>query len=324
MYYPQNHRIPYQTLVCHFEFVEKSMITIKNDTLKITLHSPDGAKGYYRGTRFDWAGVFESIEYNGCNYAEPWFESYSPMAHDAVCGPAEEFSPIGLEDAQVGEPFLKIGVGMLEKMEGEYDRFKLHRILDPGRRTHCVTDNSIVQGHFLESAQGYSYEYIKEISLTGPDSFRISHRLKNTGRKELKGDVYNHNFFTLGLLETGASRQLDFPFKPEGDWRADYSEVGFTESGIRFSRTLQKGESVFSGNLHEAGKELKGSPCCFVLNELKTGKGVRAHCALPMTKAVFWSNHMIACIEPYVDFRIGHGDTFEFDIDYSLLSLYNH
>ncbi len=295
------------------------MLTIKNDTLKITLHAPDSGKGYYRGTRFDWAGVFESIEYRGCNYAEQWFENYSPVAHDAVCGPAEEFSPIGLDEVQAGGPFLKIGVGMLEKMDGEYDRFRLHKVLNPGRRTMCVTDDTIVQGHILESEQGYAYEYFKETVLTGPDSFRISHKLKNTGRKELKGDVYNHNFFTLGLLETGESRHLDFPFKPEGDWRAEYSEVGFTGSGIRFTRTLQKGESVFTGNLHETGKGQEGSPNAFVLSDEQTGRGVRCRCVLPMTKAVFWSNHRVACIEPYVDFCIGPGCSFEFDIEYELI-----
>ena len=295
------------------------MISIGNETLKISLHAPDGVGGYYRGTRFDWAGVFESIEYRGCNYAEQWFEPYSPVRHDAVCGPAEEFSPVGLDEVPVGGAFLKIGVGMLEKMEGEYDRFKLHNILDPGTRTLEVIADSLTQSHFLESEQGYAYEYHKTIALTGADSFRISHRLVNKGSKSLKGDVYNHNFFTLGLLETGVSRQLDFPFKPEGDWRAEYQEVGFTESGIRFTRTLQKGESVYTGNLHEAGKGLAGSPNGFVLKELKTGRGVKASCALPMIKAVFWSYHLIACIEPYIDYCIAPGETFEFDIEYTLI-----
>lgn len=80
------------------------MITIQSDKLKITLHIPDGMKGYYRGTRFDWSGVFASIDYNGINYAEPWFENYSPLMHDAVCGPTEEFSPIGYDEVKSGEP----------------------------------------------------------------------------------------------------------------------------------------------------------------------------------------------------------------------------
>lgn len=294
------------------------MITIHNDKLKITLHAPDGVEGYYRGTRFDWAGVFESIDYKGINYAEPWFESYSPLMHDAVCGPAEEFSPIGNDDVDLGGPFLKIGVGVLEKMEGEYDRFKLHNILDPGSRTLCITNRSAVFGHFIDSEIGYGYEYVKEISITGDDSFRISHRLRNTGRKCLSGNVYNHNFFTLARVQTGPERQLDFPFKPDGDWRAEYSEVGFTENGIRFTRNLQKGESVFTGNLHEAGKGMTGSPNSFELRDTVTGCAVKAFCKVPMTKSVFWSNHRIACIEPYIDFSLAPGEILDFDIDYTL------
>lgn len=289
--------------------------------MTITLHAPDRAEGYYRGTRFDWAGVFAGIEYKGINYAEPWFENYSPVIHDAVCGPAEEFSPIGLDGAVAGGPFLKIGVGILEKMEGDYDRFKLHNVLDHGRRTICVTENSAVFGHFISHESGYGYEYVKEITLTGESSFRISHSLKNTGKKPLSGDVYNHNFYTLGNLRTGPDRQLDFPFKPEGDWRAEYSEVGFTESGIRFTRILQKGESVFTGNLHEAGKGMTGSPNSFELRDAATGCAVQAFCTVPMSKSVFWSNHRIACIEPYIDYAIAPGETFKFDIDYKLLPL---
>lgn len=294
------------------------MITISNNTLKISLHAPDGKDGYYRGTRFDWAGVFGPVEYRGCNYTEEWFEKYSPVAHDAVCGPAEEFSPIGLEDVSAGGPFLKIGVGVLEKMEGQYDRFKLHRVLDPGKRTLEVQGDSVTFGHSVSMESGYGYDYQKKVEVTGADSFRISHRLTNTGSRQLKGDVYNHNFFTLGLLETGPTRKLDFPFRPEGDWRADYPQVGFTDRGIRFTRILQKGESVYTGNLHEAGKGLDGSPSGFTLTEEKTGRGVSARCRLPMTKAVFWSYHLIACIEPYIDFCIAPGEVFEFDIEYTL------
>ena len=294
------------------------MIEIKNKTLTITLHVPDGLEGYYRGTRFDWAGVFASIEYKGCNYTEEWFEKYSPTMHDAVCGPVEEFSPIGLPDSAPGGAFLKIGVGVLEKIEGEYDRFKLHNILDPGRRTFCMTENSAVFGHFIDSDIGYGYEYIKEIAVTGENTFVIRHSIKNTGRRPLEGNVYNHNFFTLGLLKTGENRQLDLPFKPEGDWRAEYKEVGFTESGIRFTRILQKGESVFTGNLHESGKGMTGSPNSFELRDTATGCSVKAFCAVPMIKSVFWSNHRIACIEPYIGFDIHPGETMDFDIEYTL------
>lgn len=295
------------------------MITISNNTLTISLHTPDNTNGYYRGTRFDHAGVFESIIYRGCNYCEPWLESYSPVMHDAVCGPAEEFSPIGLEGTRAGDPFLKIGVGILERLDDEpYDRFRLHKIIDAGERETETGDGFVRFIHRISSETGYGYEYVKEIVLTCECGFAIRHSLRNTGVKTLKGDVYNHNFFTLGLLQTGPSRTADFPFQPEGDWRAEYSEVGFTESGIRFSRVLQKGESVFTGNLHQAGRGLEGSSNAFTLSEKQTGRSVKMSCAAPMTKAVFWSNHRIACLEPYIDFEIMPGEEFTFEIHYSL------
>lgn len=312
MYDIKSYRIPNKIVMKKF--------IIGNDTLKISLHAPDGVEGYYRGTRFDWAGVFESIVYKECNYAEEWFENYSPLMHDAVCGPAEEFGPIGLEGTAAGDPFLKIGVGILERMDNEpYDRFKLHKILEPGIWKTVQDENSLTFIHELSSGTGFGYDYMKRITVTGENSFRISHRLANTGSKELKGDVYNHNFFTLGLLESGPTRLMDFPFKPEGDWRADYSEVGFKDNGIRFTRRLEKGESVFTSNLHESGKGMNGSPNAFELMETKTGRGVKMTCPVQMTRMVFWSNHMIACLEPYIDFSILPGETFEFDIDYSLL-----
>lgn len=295
------------------------MLTISNNALKISVHAPDGETGYYRGTRFDRAGVFESIVYRGCNYCEPWFESYSPIMHDAVCGPAEEFSPIGLEGTEAGDPFLKIGVGVLERLDNEpYDRFRLHRILEEGERKTETGQDYIRLTHRIDSETGYGYEYVKEIILTSEHSFVIRHCLKNIGKKALKGDVYNHNFFTLGLLQTGPSRTVDFPFQPEGDWRAEYSEVGFTGSGIRFSRVLKKGESVFTGNIHQAGRGLDGSPNAFVLSDQQTGRSVKMYCATPMTRTVFWSNHRIACLEPYIDFDIRPGEIFDFEINYIL------
>ena len=131
------------------------MLTIGNESLKITLRLPDGKTGYYRGTRFDWAGVFESVVYDGCNYDEQWFEVYSPEKHDAVGGPAEEFGAVGFDLAAPGEAFLKIGVGMLERPDDQpYDRFRLHRILDYGQREFSASSDSALYRHVINSDSG--------------------------------------------------------------------------------------------------------------------------------------------------------------------------
>src|SRR5215813_13865922 len=76
---------------------------IANSKVKAKLYLPDGEKGYYQGTRFDWSGVIASLEANGHNYFGKWFDRYDPKIHDAITGPVEEFltgdSALGYNEA---------------------------------------------------------------------------------------------------------------------------------------------------------------------------------------------------------------------------------
>lgn len=92
---------------------------ISNGTVRALLYLPDAQDGYYRGTRFDWAGVIAHLEYAGHNYAGQWFPKYDPKLHDAIMGPAEEFrtedAALNYDAAKPGGTFVKIGVGVLRK-----------------------------------------------------------------------------------------------------------------------------------------------------------------------------------------------------------------
>lgn len=91
------------------------MIELHNRSTKLVLARPDVATPYYRGTRFDRSGIILSLESRGRKYVSQWFREYDPFNHDAVGGPAEEFSPIGYDNADPGGGFLKPGVGLLER-----------------------------------------------------------------------------------------------------------------------------------------------------------------------------------------------------------------
>lgn len=272
--------------------------------MTLELHTP--LDGFYKGTRFDRGGVFKSLVFGGIEICGQWFESYSPTMHDAVLGPAEEFAPMPVIPSEVEEShiILKPGVGLIDIGPEPYDRFKLYRIVDPGRWE--------VDGmRFRHILEGY-YDYTKEIVVTGENSFEIQHCYKAFSAYE--GDVYNHNFFTFGKMEIGPSRQIDFPFRPEGTWRAEYDSVGFTESGIRFSRQLQKGESVYTGNIHEAGKE--GMPYEMTLSEGPLCVHIKGD--VPVFKTVLWANHRIACLEPYNRISVLPGQAFCWNLEYTL------
>ena len=285
------------------------MIELSSKELKMALHHPED--GFYQGTRFDRSGVFASILYRGVEMAGEWFEKYSPTMHDAVQGPAEEFtpsSPIPVPPSSgLSRGSLKIGVGLLS-VDTPYDRFHLYDIIDPGKWYVEAGERAVTFRHVLDGI----YDYRKEIVLTGDRSFEIRHSLSSD--IVLEGEVYNHNFFTMGHIGTGPSRQIDFPFCPAGTWRAVYDSVGFTPSGVRFFRELNPGESVFTGDIHVQGAQ--GMPYAMTLRD--SGLSVAITGDVPVTHTVMWANHRIACLEPYNAFRLAPGQPFRWTVRYKL------
>ncbi|MBP5571461.1 MAG: hypothetical protein J6X39_02190 [Bacteroidales bacterium] len=186
------------------------MHNFSTSRLSLSLHHP--TDGFYLGTRFDRGGVFDSILLDGIELAGRWFERYDPYMHDAVCGPAEEFTVLPFEGL-----LLKIGVGLLKDDGQPYDRFKLYEISDPGVWEAEASSDSICFKHHLEGV----YDYQKEIVLTGPNSFEIRHRLDSL--VPIETEVYNHNFFTMGSELVGDSRRVDLPFAPVGPGGMQYA-----------------------------------------------------------------------------------------------------
>ena len=277
------------------------MLKLESELLQVSLHTP--GDGFYMGTRFDGSGVFDSLLFKGIEMCGRWFTDYDPKMHDAVCGPAEEFSPVFMPDG-----ILKIGVGMLKGDDAPYDRFKLYPVVDPGAWTVEEGPAFVRFRHRLDGL----YDYSKDIALTGPASFRISHSL--TPQIALDTEVYNHNFFTFGKLYVSPSRLLQFPFAPAGNWRAQYSSVGFTGNGILFNRNLEEAESVYCGDLHQTGQD--GLPYSFTLKD--DGLAVCVCADVPSTHMVFWANHRIACPEPYNRILAAPGETFRWSISYRI------
>lgn len=277
------------------------MYYLRTRRLQWGIYGPE--EGAYLGTRFDHSGLTASLAVDGVECCGPWYGAHDPAAHDAVRGPAEEFLPVFTQEG----PLLKVGVGLLDAPREGYDRFRLYPVLDAGTWEVRSSLRTVQFTHRLEAW----YVYEKTLALTGETSFEIRHCL--TAERPLAGEVYNHNFFTLGKLAVGPSRRIGFPFVPAGTWRAAYDSVGFTDSGIRFSRSLEKGETVYSGNIHAAGQE--GMPYNLTLAEGPLSVYIRGD--VPVTHTVLWANHRIACLEPYNAFSASPGKPFSWAIRYT-------
>src|SRR5215470_16769795 len=150
-------------------------VVIKNEELKFTLYEADDTKGFYRGTRFDHAGVFGNIEFAGHKIFGPWKDKHDPTNFDDIVGPCEEFGnqkPLGYDDAKVGETFLKIGVGELEKpKEEKYSFANKYKIVKPvvlkrdrrEPRTPGLEHQNWQSWETSQKANGYEYEYQKSV-----------------------------------------------------------------------------------------------------------------------------------------------------------------
>lgn len=271
--------------------------------------SPPGE--YYQATRFDWAGVFRRIEGNGCIYADEWFDHYNPLTHDAVCGPSEEFVTVSFDHVGVGELFVKPGVGLLRRPDvAPYDWFRLYEIADHGKWTVSQAPSKAV---FRQELGGW-YIYEKQIVLTSSSSFSIVHRLQWLNAMSLQGWSYNHNFFTFNNAPVGPMRTVDFPFQPAGHWREPYPNVGFSARGIRFTAPVEKGRSVYSGDVCN---QLGDTPYSVCVAE----DDCRVYIDSPgekVSRYVFWANSRVACVEPYVSVYLNQGQVKSWRIDYRL------
>lgn len=299
------------------EVPEFPVLRISNRHASAIVCPPDDRAGYYRATRFDWAGVVRDLRSHRHRYVGEWFAKHDPLRHDGITGPVDEFTQIGYERTRSGGEFLKIGVGMLRKPSDEaYDRFRLYEITNPGLRELIPQRDRVEFRHRLLS-DDYGYDYRKTLRLTDTPGLRLEYTLKNLGPAPLMGYVYNHNFFTLDRMAVGPETEIRFPFRPAGTWREAYDSVALTADGIAFNRTLGPGETVFMGDLHdpEGGKEGYG----FSLKNLRTGAGVVASGSDRLSHMVLWASPRVACLEPYTPFRIYPGETKVWHIEYRLL-----
>ena len=184
-------------LLCIAQDLAFPRVDLDNGELHIGIFLPDTAKGYYRATRFDWAGVMPEVDYKGHRYVTLWFPKYGPRIHDAILGPVESFGPVGYGPAGfgAGDRFVQIGVGVLERPDTlKYNAFRYYPIVDAGKRVVKKRKRRVVFVQELEKM----YTYAKEVVLErGKPSMRLVHHLKNTGSTVIETDVFDHNFFRM-------------------------------------------------------------------------------------------------------------------------------
>jgi hypothetical protein len=308
---------------------------IANGVIRAKIYLPDAKNGFYRGTRFDWSGVVYSLQYGGHEYYGPWFNKTAPDIRDfvfdgpdiiagpcsAVTGPADEFRPVGYEEAKPGGTFVKIGVGALRKPDqARYDNYRLYEIADHGKRTMKRTRGSVEFTQRLsDAASGYGYVYRKIVRLTaGQPEMVLEHSLKNTGARAIRTSVYNHNFLVLDGKPTGAGFVITVPFQIRSPRPPDRELAEIRGNRIVYLKTLE-GRDVVSTPLQGFGDSAADSEIRIENSEL--GAGMRIVADRPLLSESLWSIRSVVAMEPFVSVSVEPGSEFTWKSTYSYYTL---
>ena len=300
-----------------FTFIEFPETEIKNSLITAKLYLPNAETGYYRGVRFDWAGVIPSLEYKGHTYFGKWNNApYDPKLHDAIMGPVEEFTPLNFEEAKPGENFIKIGVGVLNKPDDKkYSFFKNYEIKNGGEWKVKESKDRVEFTHVLKDEAGYAYTYKKTVRLlNGKPELVLEHSLKNTGSKEISTSTYNHNFFMIDNEPTNENIRIVFPFKVTGEGSGFGTIIHAKDNTLTYSRKMEKSDQIYSGGLQGFGNTAKDYD--IKIENTKSRAGVRMTSDQPLEKLVYWACPTTSCPEPYIKLSVKPGAEIKWKINY--------
>jgi hypothetical protein len=307
---------------------------LDNGQIHAVIYLPDSANGFYKGTRFDWAGMVGKLTAGGHTYYDQWFTRTDPAGGDfvyqgdeIVAGPAssamgvpEEFSAddnLGYATAPVGGTFIKIGVGILRKPdEAKYNHYTHYEIVDGGKRTVTTTKTSITfTQELLDKSTGYGYLYTKTIRLIPNTSQMVlEHTLKNTGTRSIDARVYDHNFLTLDHLPPGPDFTITTPFAitPKRPIKAELGSVD--GNVIRYNKVLE-GQDNFSVAMGGYGDT--ASDYDFTIENKKVNAKVRIQADKPLESASLWSMRKTLAVEPYIKLSVAPGQETEWKYTYT-------
>jgi len=299
---------------------EVQQAKISNRLINAVLYFPDIEKGYYRGTRFDHSGIVAKLEYKGHNFFGQWFENYDPYIHDAVMGPVEEFGQIGFNESKIGETFLKIGVGMLEKPDDKpYSNFRLYPVKNAGKWEIKKIKNGIRYVHVLEDKE-YAYRYEKSIYLVpGKPEMVIEHTFKNTGKKPVETTVYNHIFPVIDNQPVGPGYSVIFPFVllEKGDGFDDVLTI--QGNRLVYLRTQKPDDRVYCRDL-KGYRPVPEDYDIRIENSI-AGAGMRITCDRPLVRLAFWSSTTTVCPEPFIQVSAKQGEEFEWQLRFEFYTM---
>ena len=311
---------------------------IHNKQLRLKIYPPDAQNGFYKGVRFDWSGVIADLQFAGHHVYQPWFASVDPSAPDfiytdsggviagtnsAMTGPVEEFQkPVGYEAAAPGGTFLKVGVGMLRKIDSAPYRFTTHfPLVDGGKWSVHKSSRSVTFEQVL-GAPGTDFGYVYTKTIRLPDdsaTLVIEHHLKNTGKLPIVTTVYDHNFLTIDGMDVGKAYSITVPYNIQPKPAPNANFVTIDGKKASYIADLQGKDRAAFGL---QGFSASPKDYDFTITNQAASFEVRIKGDRPLTNAEVWSIRTVLAVEPFIDVHVAPGQDYEWSYTYTYSTLW--
>lgn len=312
-------QLPPQSPCAHLPHADHPTASLSNGKVDLVVFLPDARNGYYRSIRFDWSGLVACASFAGHRYFGEWSDGYDPLRTDAVVGPAEEFRApegreLGYTDAAVGDSFVKIGVGLLRKVDdGPYRFGTSYPLLDSGTWKVTAHPSSIVFTQQLNTALGVAYEYTKVLELDrNRPVLRLKHTLRNLGTKAIVTEVYDHDFFTFDDQPVGPGVSVALGFIPRAP-KPLGSAVRLEAKAISFVATPSATETA-QGYLE--GYAAKPGEYRIEVLDSRSGAQIVQSSRSPISRFYLWSTRRTLCPEAYIALDIAPRSQQQWEIAY--------
>jgi hypothetical protein len=315
---------------------EAPHVTLSNGLVRATVWLPNADHGFYRASRFDWSGIIRSLTFREHEFYGPWYDKTDDLVPDfvqrngqviassvsAATGPAEEFrQPLGYDGTAPGGTFVKIGVGVLRRVDDEgYSRFARYPLVSAGEWRTTTTDETATFRHRVgDDDSGYAYEYIKSLRLVaGEPKLVISHRLENSGQHPIETAVSDHHFLTLDDSTPAQGMTLTLPFDVRTSQVPSPSLLTITGKTVTFMRRFTGDDRV---SLALEGFGAAASDFDLQINHPGVSAGVRVQGDRPLSALWLWSIRTNVSVEPFVAIDVAPGAAFDWTTTYTYSAL---
>ena len=270
--------------------------------MSIEVMDPNAEKRYNTGVRFTPVAAVIRAKADGHEFL---MHTDKQPANKAVAGLFAEFdlvtSPPGFDEAKIGEPHVKIGVGALVKDKERYSFWSDHKVFKRATTTVNWQTSSAYFTQTLDPISGYGYKLTATTTVDGA-TLVIDWTLANTGTKPFETHQYLHNSFSFDNAGLKPDTVLSFPFDfAARKLAAEQQQVG---REIRFIKQMTKPVNIEV----DYPADYKGPNTLRVVNS-KQGFRIDAETSIPGSRVALHASPEYICPEQFVIISLKPGES---------------